>query len=185
MTALRIRRALWYCGTATCAFTLLLPIMRSQSRSQPKDGDGRAVVEYFEQDDLPIRVSNGALVKKQGFEELTGRIANLSDEQVSGVVFLMIALTEDGKISGRISWVEKLDLEAGELRAAVIRLPKKISVPLNGKLVLGVDEIFGHRSIWIASKVEQALEAYGTGATVSTPRIKRVTNLVDSPNRQD
>jgi hypothetical protein len=156
--------------------------MFPQGRAKPVGSEDAVAVEYFEQSELPFNVSDAALAGRRNHQELTGRIANLSDEPVSGVVFLLIALTEQGKISGRISWVEKLDLEIGELRSASIRLPKKIAVPRNGKLILGVDEIFGRRSIWIASKVEQALEAFGTGATYTIPKVKRVTNMVDSPN---
>jgi hypothetical protein len=155
--------------------------MFPQVRAKPVGSEEAVAVEYFEQSELPINVSDATLAKRQNHLELTGRIANLSDEAVCGVVFLLIALNEQGKITGRISWVEKLDLEIGELRSASIRLPKKLAVPRNGKLVLGLDEIFGRKSIWIASKVEQALEAFGTGATFAAPKVKRITNLVDSP----
>jgi hypothetical protein len=178
----RTLRAGYRSGFVVCGLVLGLLSMVLQVIAKPLSGDDAVAVEYFEQSELPVNVSDATLARRQKHQELTGRIANLSDEPVSGVVFLLIALNEQGKISGRISWVEKLDLETGELRSVSIRLPKNIAVPRNGKLVLGVDEIFGRRSIWIASKVEQALEAFGTGATYTAPKLKRVTNLVDSPN---
>jgi hypothetical protein len=169
-------------GFIVCVLILGLWLMAPQVCANPLSSADAVAVEYFEQSELPVNVSDATLVRRQNHQELTGRIANRSDEPVSGVVFLLIALNEQGKISGRISWVEKLDLETGELRSVSIRLPKSIAIPRNGKLILGVDEIFGRRSIWIASKVEQALEAFGTGATYTAPKVKRVTNLVDSPN---
>jgi hypothetical protein len=156
--------------------------MAPQARARLLNGEDSVVVEYFEQSELPVNVSEATLARRQKYQELTARIANVSDEQVSGVVFLLIALNEQGKTSSRISWVEKLDLEIGELRSATIRLPRNIAIPRNGKLILGVDEVFGRRSIWIASKVEQAIESYGTGATYTAPKVKKIINLVDSPN---
>jgi hypothetical protein len=172
------RRGFVVCVLISGLLSIVLPL-----RAKPFGGEDAVAVEYFEQSELPFNVSDATLARRNNHQELTGRIANLSDEAVSGVVFLLIALTEQGKISGRISWVEKLDLETGELRSVSIRLPKNIAVPRNGKLILGVDEIFGRRSIWIASKVEQAMEAFGTGATYTAPKVKRVANLVDSPNK--
>jgi hypothetical protein len=178
------RRASELCrsGFVVCVLILGLWLVAPQVCAKPLGGEDAVAVDYFEQSELPVNVSDATLARRQNHQELTGRIANRSDEPVNGVVFLLIALNEQGKISGRISWVEKLDLETGELRSVSIRLPKSIAIPRNGKLILGVDEIFGRRSIWIASKVEQALEAFGTGATYAAPKVKRVTNLVDSPN---
>jgi len=111
---------------------------------------------------------------------LTARIANRAEEGVNGVAFVLILLNGQRTVTGRITWVEKLDLDVGELREVSFRLPKDVKVPRHGKLVLGIDEIFGNRSIWITLKLHEALEAFGTGAPYKQPAIKHVSNTVDS-----
>lgn len=138
-------------------------------------------VEYFEQMELPISVSSASVVRRESHASLTARFANRTEEGINGVAFVLILLSSQGTVKGRISWVEKLDLDAGELREVSLRLPKDINAPPRGKLVLGIDEIFGNRSIWISLKVHEALEAYCTGAPYKQPVIKRVANTVDSP----
>src|SRR6266850_847108 len=138
-------------------------------------------VDYFEQWELPISVSNATVVRKQNQTSLTARIANRAEEGINGVAFVLILLNSQRMVTGRITWVEKLDLDVGELREVLLRLPKDIKVPRHGKLVLGIDEIFGNRSIWITLKLHEALEAYGTGAHLKQPAVKHITNTVDSP----
>src|SRR5258708_2586055 len=133
----RTLRAGYRSGFVVCVVIIGLLSMVPQVCAKPLSGADAVSVEYFEQSELPINVSDANLARRQNHQELTGRIANRSDEPVNGVVFLLIALNEQGKISGRISWVEKLDLEIGELRSVSIRLPKNLAIPRNGKLILG------------------------------------------------
>ena len=141
---------------------------------------GGVPVDYFEQLEMPINVRNASIVRKQEKQRLTARVANRSQEAVNGVAFVLIAVNNHGEIVGRLSWVEKLDLEAGELRDVSLRLPKNINMPNRGKFVLGVDEVFGAKSIWITLKLHEAIEAYGAGTLYVQPPVKHVTNTVDS-----
>jgi hypothetical protein len=137
-------------------------------------------VDYFEQWELPVSVSNASVVRKQNQASLIARLANRAEEGIGGVAFVLILLDSQRTVMGRITWVEKLDLDVGELREVSLRLPKDIKVPRHGRLVLGIDEMFGNRSIWITLKLHEALEAFGTGTPYKQPAIKRVSNTVDS-----
>ena len=161
---------------------LAASVFASAIAQQKTDSSETAVpIDYFEQPDLPLNIEEATFVKRSDKNRLKARITNRSDEPVGGVSFALLSFDEAGHIIGRQTWLEKLDLEPGELRAVTIRFAKNIALDKDGKLVLGVEEVFGARSIWLSEKVHNAIEAYGAGKNWQAPTVKRVTNAVDSP----
>lgn len=140
-------------------------------------------VEVFQVYELPIAVTGVELVRSGRAFELRCSVTNNSNEKLLGFRYSLVTIDSDDGRHSVASRSEAFSLPPYETKHRTIRTPLNIKFKVQHRFVIMFEQIVGAESIWEVIKPKDALEAYLSGDYSVVPRVLRVANQVDVPER--
>lgn len=145
----------------------------------PKDQS--APVVFFDVSDLPARIDEPRLSKRDKDFVLDCAVANRSSEQLLGIRLILLVIDPAGKLRSRITWTERAELVMYSIAAFAFHPPLTGELRKGDQLFLIIDEVIGRETIWRAAGAEKALRAYSRGQHDLMPAVRTFANKYDSP----
>jgi len=136
-------------------------------------------VDLLQVTDLPLSLSMAVLDKTEKGYVLKCAATNSASEQVLGVTFLVLVLNPDNKVRGGVSWTQRIKMASFDSQDLTVRVPLKFQVDSRDRVVLAVEQVFGHDSIWQVLKAREAAEAYAGGNPAVLAKVQRSANEYD------
>ncbi len=138
-------------------------------------------VIFFDVSDLPARIDEPRLSKRDQELFLDCAVANRSGEQLLGIRFILLVIDPAGKLRSRITWTERVELAMYSIKTFAFHPEVAGELRPTDRLFLGIDEVFGRETIWRAVGAENALRAYARGQHDVVPRVRTLANKYDRP----
>ena|SRR5438552_6734906 len=145
----------------------------------PKDRSTPVV--FFDVSELPARIDEPRLRKSDKEFVLDCAVANRSGEQLLGIRLLLLVIDSAGKLRSRITWTERADLAMYSIKHFAFHPQITGDLRSTDQFFLGIDEVIGRETIWLAAGVEKALRAYSRGQHDVVPTVRTFANKYDSP----
>jgi hypothetical protein len=120
-------------------------------------------VEVFQVYELPLNVHQASLRKTERGYFLKLSIGNSTEHKMIGLRYSLASMP------------------AYDSKALTFKTPLKLNPKDGERLVLMVEQVISHESIWDVMKAKDALEAYARGDYSIAPTVLRVLNQVDAP----
>lgn len=165
---------------ACLAIWLAVPF-GSPAIAAPRDGpttDPIAIV-FFDVLDLPARIDEPRLSKRDKDSVLDCAVANRSGEQLLGIRLVLLVIDPAGKLRSRMTWNERAELAMYSIKTFAFHPPITGEIRKSDQLFLGIDEVIGRETIWRAAGAEKALRAYSRGQHDVIPAVGTFANKYD------
>jgi hypothetical protein len=165
-----------------CVAVWLVALFGFAANAEPRLDQlpGNAVV-FFDVSDLPARIDEPRLSKRDKEFILDCAVANRSGEQLLGIRFILLVIDPAGKLRSRIAWTERVDLAMYSIKTFAFHPEVTGDLRPTDRLFLGIDEVFGRETIWRAEGAEKVLRAYARGQHDVVPRVRTLANKYDRP----
>ncbi|HKG60347.1 MAG TPA: hypothetical protein VKB05_11350 [Pyrinomonadaceae bacterium] len=139
-------------------------------------------IEVFQVLDLPLNVHEASLTKSErGFYFLKLSLGNNSDLKILGLRYSLVSIDARNQVQIRVNRTEGFSLPAYDMKTLTFKTPIKLKQKDGERLLLMIEQVISHESIWEVVKAKDALEAYARGDYSIVPSVLRVSNQVDSP----
>lgn len=138
-------------------------------------------IAFFDVSDLPARIDEPRLSKRDKDLVMDCAVANRSGEQLLGIRLVLLVIDPAGKLRSRITWTERAELAMYSIRTFAFHPPITGEIRESDQLFLVIDEVIGRETIWRAVGAEKALRAYSRGQHDVVPSVKAFANKYDSP----
>jgi len=109
-------------------------------------------IHFFDVPEMPLIIKDTILISASGGYILKCSVSNLSDEHIMGFRLMLLVLDSTGRMRDTVSWVEGVELADYSLEQLSLKLPLKLKVRANDRLVMTVKMVFGEKSVWGAVK---------------------------------
>jgi hypothetical protein len=136
----------------------------------------KIAISLFEVSDLPLKINSEVLVRTRKGHILRCSIANRSDEEITGVGFLVLVFDSSHKLKDTARWSERVELPAYSIKEYSFKAPTERMLAAEDQIAVVVEQVIGRESIWQVLKAEDALKAYATGGQHSAPDVRRLSN---------
>ena len=140
-------------------------------------------IEVFQVLELPVTISDTALVKTKGGYLLKWQISNDAEFRMLGVRFSLAVVDSVDGARAVISRNEGLKLAPNQTKIVTFKTPIKLKLNGSERLILMLEQIVSTDYVWEVMKAKEALAAYIAGDFSVVPRVMRVLNQVDAPIR--
>lgn len=137
-------------------------------------------IEVFQVIELPVTITDTALVKTKGGYLLKCQISNDSESRILGLRFSLAIIDSIGT-KAIVSRNEGLKLPQYQTKILTFKTPIKVKLAGGERLVLMLEQIVSTDYVWEVMKAKEALAAYLAGDFSVVPRVLRVSNQVDAP----
>jgi hypothetical protein len=138
-------------------------------------------VEVFQVYELPLNVHQASLRKTERGYFLKLSIGNSTEHKMIGLRYSLASIDSRNKLQPLVSRTEGFSMPAYDSKALTFKTPLKLNPKDGERLVLMVEQVISHESIWDVMKAKDALEAYARGDYSIAPTVLRVLNQVDAP----
>ncbi|HKN82539.1 MAG TPA: hypothetical protein VJW17_03845 [Pyrinomonadaceae bacterium] len=137
-------------------------------------------VEVFQVLDLPVTITETALVKTKDGYLLKCSLTNNSEFPLIGLRYSLVVA--DSMNTANIVAVrdESLKLAESQTKAITFKTPIKVKLKTGERLVLMLDEVGSVDYTWRVIKAKEALGAYINSDYSVVPRVVRMSNQVDT-----
>jgi len=152
------------------------PAIAAHRDETPKEA---TAVVFFDVSDLPARIDEPRLSKRDKDFVLDCAVANRSSEQLLGIRLVLLVIDPAGKLRSRITWTERAELAMYSIKTFVFHPPITGETRKSDQLFLGIDEVIGRDTIWRAAGAEKALRAYSRGQHDVMPAVRTFANKYD------
>lgn len=163
----------------TCAFLLLslfAPLRVSATNIPPQAPN--LPIEVFQVLELPLTVHEALLVRSDKGYLLRLSLANSSEHKIIGLRYSLVTIDSENRVQFRVNRTEGFSIRPYATKSLTFKTPIKFKS--NGdRLILMVEQVVSHESIWDVLKAREAFEAYAKGDYSVRPVVLRVANLVD------
>lgn len=139
----------------------------------------KAVV-FFDVSDLPARIDEPRLKRRDQEFILECAVANRSGEQLFGLRLILLVIDPAGKLRSRITWNDRAEMPMYSIKTFEFHPEITTDLRESDRLFLGIDEVVGRETIWRASGAEKALRAYARGQHDLVPTVRTFANKYDS-----
>jgi hypothetical protein len=129
--------------------------------------------------ELPAHISNPMLLRSEQRYLLKFQISNNSDDRILGFTYQLLVLDSTNKVRMMAGQTATLKLAGYATKGLTLRLPEKLKIKGDDRVVLAIDQVITRYEIWAVLNSREALEAYGRGDYLA-PEVKHVLNQVDS-----
>jgi hypothetical protein len=143
----------------------------------PKDRSSPVV--FFDVSELPARIDEPRLRKGDKEFVLDCAVANRWGEQLLGIRLLLLVIDSAGKMRSRITWTERADLAMYSIKHFAFHPQITEDLRSTDQFFLGIDEVIGRETIWLAAGAEKALRAYSRGLHDVVPIVRSFANKYD------
>jgi len=155
------------------------PAIATPDQKSPEDRSTAAV--FFDVSDLPARIDEPKISKRDKDFVLDCAVANRSSEQLLGIRLVLLVIDPAGKLRSRVTWTERAELAMYSIKTFAFHPPIAGELRKSDQLFLGIDEVIGRETIWRAAGAEKALRAYSRGQHDVMPTVRTFVNKYDSP----
>lgn len=138
-------------------------------------------IAFVDVSDLPARIDEPRLSKRDKDFVMDCAVANRSSEQLLGIRLILLVIDPAGKLRSRITWTERAELAMYSIKTFAFHPPIAGELRKSDQLFLGIDEVIGRETIWRAAGAEKALRAYSRGQHDLMPAVRAFANKYDSP----
>ena len=145
----------------------------------PQSRDVSAKV--FQVLDLPLSVHEASLVKSDKAYLLQLALGNSSDLKLIGLRYSLATIDSKNQLQPLVNRTEGFSLPAYATKTLTFKTPIRFKPRDGERLVLMIEQVVSHESIWEVVKAKDALEAYAKGDYSVMPVVLRVANAVDAP----
>jgi hypothetical protein len=139
--------------------------------------------EVFQVFELPLSVTNPALVKTKHGYLLQCILANASEFRQLGFRYSLAIVDPANGTSSVVSRNEGFTLAPYQTKNVTFKTPLRLKLNGDERLVLMVEQATSTDYVWEVVQAKDALESYLTGDFSTTPRVLRMLNQVDAPVR--
>jgi hypothetical protein len=130
--------------------------------------------------DLPLVISMPVLDQSGEVSKLDCSVANYADEAIMGSRLVLLIADHDNHVKEALSWTQKFRLPAASTSEFTFRLNTKLETNDGDHLLLAVEEVFGHDSIWQVTNVAESAMAFDKGDVSVPAKVQRIANKFDS-----
>jgi hypothetical protein len=141
-------------------------------------------VEVFQVNELPITVTQTELVGTSHGYLLKCVVSNNSEFRALGLRYSLIVVGAMNEVDTVVTTSEGLKLRQSQTKSATFKIPIKLKIKPNERLVLMLEQVVSTDYIWQVVKAKETLEAYIAGDYSVVPRVQRLSNQVDTPPRR-
>ena len=160
---------------------LILALILTTAAAQQTPAERPVPVEVFQVIELPITITDTALVKTKDGYLLKCLLSNNSEFRALGLRYSLAIVDSMNETKGVITRNENLKLAQFQTKSVTFRTPFKLSIKPNERLVLMLEEVISTDYMWDVMKAKEALAAYIAGDYSIAPRVQRLSNQVDVP----
>lgn len=162
-----------------CAIVLLMFAPGACLASQGASESQPVRVDLLQVTDLPLSISMPVLEKSEKGPVLKCSATNNTSEQMFGVTLLILVLNADSKVRAEVSWTQRIKMASYDTQDLSFRVPLKLQVDARDHIVLAIEQVFGHDSIWRVPKAQESAEAYAQGDPSVLAKVQRTANEYD------
>ncbi len=167
-----------------CAAIWLATLFSFNATAAPRiDQQPANAVLFFDVSDLPARIDEPRLSKRDKEFVLDCALANRSGEQLLGIRLILMVIDPAGKLRSRTVWTERSELAMYSIKTFAFHPEIAAELRPTDQVFLGIDEVIGHETIWRAVGAEKALRAYSRGQHDVLPTVRTVANQYDPRTR--
>ena len=131
--------------------------------------------------DLPLNVHEASLTKNdRGLYFLKLSLANSSELKIIGLRYSLAMIDSRDQVQALVNRTEGFALPGYGMKTLTFKSPLKFKQKDGERLLLMIEQVISHESIWEVVKAKEALEAYARGDYSMTPTVLRVANQVDA-----
>ena len=138
-------------------------------------------VEVFQVNELPIAVAAPALVKNKDGYSLKCELTNNSEFRATGLRYSLAVVDSMNNIETLINASEGLKLAPYQTKRVNFRIPAKLEVKDDERLVFVLEQIVSADYVWEVTKVKETFAAYIGGDYSVIPHVVRLRNQIDAP----
>lgn len=138
-------------------------------------------VEVFPVLELPLTVHEASLVKTDKGYFLKISLGNSADVAIIGLRYSLATVNSDNQVQIRVNRTEGFSIPEYATKRLTFKTPIRLKLKDGERLVLMLEQVVSHESIWEVVKAKEALEAYANGDYSVRPAVMRVGNQVDVP----
>ena len=165
--------------------SLIFALILTTAVGQQTPVQHRVAVEVFQVFELPITITDTALVKtKRERYLLKCALSNNSEVRVVGLRYSLIVVDSMNVAKAVVTKNEGLKLAPYKAESLTLTTPIQLQMKDDERLVLMLEQVISTDYIWEVMKPKEALTAYLAGDYAVVPRVVRLTNQVDAPLRR-
>ena len=136
-------------------------------------------IEVFQVLDLPLNIHEASLTKTERGYLLKLSLANSSELKLIGLRYSLALIDSRNQLQPIVNRTEGFSLPGYGIKTLTFKSPINVKEKDGERLVLMIEQVISHESIWEVVKAKDALEGYARG-DYSAPTVLRVANQVDS-----
>src|SRR5215213_2432094 len=159
---------------AVLSFILGLNFANASSQQTPATRE--FAVEVFQVLEMPLTVTNAALVKTKGGYLLKCSLSNSSEFRQLGSRYSLAIVNSMNVTTAIVTRNEGFKLPPYQTKIVTFRIPAKLNLKGDERLVLMLEQAVSTDYIWEVVKSKESLGAYMAGDYSITPRVLRVSN---------
>ena len=163
--------------------TLILALILTTAAGQQTPAERRIPVEVFQVTELPVTISDTALIKTKDGYVVKCVLSNNSEFRALGLRYSLAVIDSMNVTTAIISRNEGLKLAEFQTKSLTFRTPVKLKMKSDDRLVLMLEQVISTDYMWDVMKAKEAMAAYIAGDYSVVPRVQRSINLVDAPPR--
>jgi len=159
---------------------LALVLLFAVSAAAAQSGDVAVTAEVFQVFDLPVTVTNPALVKTKNGYILKCSLANSSEFRQLGFRYSLAAVDSTSGAISVVNRTEAFRLAPYQAKTVTFKAPLRLNLKGDERLVLMVEQVISTDYVWEVVQAKEALASYIAGDFSAPPRVLRVLNAVDA-----
>lgn len=163
--------------------SLILALILTTTAAQGTPVQPSVPIEPFQVIDLPITITDTALVKTKSGYLLKCQVANNSNFRILGIRYSLAVVDSMNATSAILNRNEGLKLVENQIKTLTFKTPIRLKLKSDERLVLMLEQVVSTHYVWEVMKAKDALAAYINGDYSIAPRVMRVSNQVDAPIR--
>jgi hypothetical protein len=144
----------------------------------------RVPIEVFQINELPITITETELVVTKDGYLLKGILSNNSEFRALGLKYSLTVVDTMNRAKTVVTRNEGLKLRQSQIKSATFKIPIKLKIKPDERLVLMLEQVVSIDYIWEVVKAKESLEAYIAGDFSVVPRVLCLRNQVDTPPRK-
>ena len=138
-------------------------------------------VEVFQVYELPLNVHEASLTKTERGYFLKLSLGNSTEHKMIGLRYSLAAIDSRNQLQPLVSRTEGFSIPAYGAKVLTFKTPIKLQPKDGERLLLMLEQVISHESIWDVVKPRDAFAAYARGDYSVVPAVLRVANQVDAP----
>ncbi len=131
--------------------------------------------------DLPLSVHEASLIKSDKGYLLKLSLANSTNSPMLGLRYSLVTIDSKNQVQPLVNRIERVSMPAYASKNLTFKTPIRVRTKDQPRLILMLEQVISHESIWDVVKAKDALDSYAKGDYSVVPTVMRVANQVDAP----